>query len=214
MNRKLQTISYKLKGYRAGFTLFEILITFAVLVLVIGAVVIFQQDLFRVNNFLQETFSIERKAQGVLRAMISEIRTASQSNIGGYPIEIADDFSFAFYANVDKDVLKERVHYFLDGKELKKSVVKPSGSPLTYATTTASEDLRTVLLEVVASETAPIFSYYDTAYAGTTTPMTGPVDVSVIRMIGIKLIIDKNPEPPPAIEVGSQVSIRNLKDNL
>ena len=200
----------------SGFTLIEMLIALAIAVLVIGVIVAFQRDLFSVNNFLRESFSIQRDSELVIRELVSELRTASQSNLGAYPLAITGSTSIAFYSNIDKDQLKERVHYFLDGTMLKKSIVKPTGQPLTYSTTTAQETLKVVLRDVVASSTQPLFTYYDSNYVGAgTPPLVQPVNVSAVRLISINIIVDKDPQRlPPSINVSSQVTIRNLKNNL
>lgn len=200
--------------HQSGFSLIEFLIVFAILIMAVGIVVTVQKDLFSFNKFFSESFLAQNDASIVIAALVAEIRTASQSSVGGYPIEIAGNNSLAFYANIDSDTLKERVHYFLNGASLMKSVVKPVGQPLTYSTTTASENLRPVLRDVVSSSTAPLFSHYDSSYAGTTTPLVQPVNIIAIRHIGIQISVDASPGvPPPAITVASKVTIRNLKDN-
>ncbi len=208
--------SFENRGARsgAGFTLIELLIVIGLLIIVGGTIIAVERDLFSVNNFFQETFSEQLDADAAMQDIVSELRSAAPSSIGSYPIEIAASNSIAFYSNVDKDFYQERVQYFLSGTSLMKSVVKPAGAILTYATTTASETLRAVLKNLVASSTT-MFSYYDKNYAGTTTPLASPVNVLDIRLVRIMLSVDKSPGlgAPPVI-VSSQVEVRNLKDNL
>ena len=67
----------------------------------------------------------------------------------------------------------------------------------------------------MANEATPIFDYYDTNYDGTTAPLAQPVSAIAVRLVKITLIIDKNSLRPPApITMTTQVSMRNLKDNL
>ncbi len=204
--------SIEIFGYSRGFTLLEVILSMAILIIMSGVLVTIFRDVFQTNELLKSSFFIEREIAETARDMIAEIRAAGTSSTGGYLIEQADPFSIVIYTNVDKDPVKERVAYFVSGTDLKKSVVDPTGSPLTYATTTASESVKTVLAHFVASTTAPLFQYFDKNYAGTTTPLTVPVNVLSIRHIRILLVVDENVNDTiPPFTVGSEVSIRNLK---
>lgn len=200
---------------KSGFTLIELLIAMGLLALVIGSIVAIQRDLLSLNLFLDRSFLAQEEAKNTVAAMVSELRSASISDTGGYPLEQTSGNSIAFYANIDSDALKERVHYFLDGQSLKKSIVKPAGQPITYSTTTAQETLMTVLRDVSVDAGSSIFSYYDSNYAGTSTPLIQPVDISAVRLIAIQLVVDADPASlPPPIRASSQVNVRNLKSNL
>lgn len=204
---------------RDGFTLIEFLITSVIVIIALGALIILQRDLLTLNLFFEEGLSIQRDAELVVNTAVAELRSASQSSIGAYPVEVAASSSLAFYSDIDSDPLKERVHYFLSGRDLWKSVIKPAGQPLTYSTSSqpipAAETLMVVLRNVVASSTVPIFSYYGGTYTGTSTPLFQPVNILNVRHVGIKVIVDSDPlRVPPAIIIGSEVTIRNLKDNL
>lgn len=200
--------------HTSGFTIIEVLIVSAIVAAVTGVVAMFSRNLFSLNDFLQQSLSIQRDAEAALRTMVAELRTASPSSIGGYPIESATSTGLAFYANVDADAYKERISYYADGASFKKSVIKPAGNPLTYSTSTAQEFVSTILTGLVTSSSTPIFSYYDKNYAGTTSPLALPINVAAIRLVAISFIIDEDPSRlPPAVVASSQVSIRNLKDN-
>jgi hypothetical protein len=89
-------------------------------------------------------------------------------------------------------------------------VVYPTGNPLRYSTST--ETVSSLVTDIAA--TTSIFSYYNSIYTGTSSPLTNPPPITQIRLVKISLPIDKNgSRPPAAITVTSQVSIRNLKDN-
>ncbi len=192
----------------AGFTLIEFLIAFAIFVIIGGSVVIFLRDFFTLGAALESSLLIEREAEELIRNMVREIREAAPSSIGSYPIEKADEDSFAFYANIDEDPLKERIHYFLDGTDFKKSIVEPAGQPLTYSTTTAQESLKTVLRDVKAGSSSPIFLYRGTF--STSTP--SQLFIQDIRLVIIRLTADRDPNAlPAAISVSTVVTIRNLK---
>ena len=132
------------------------------------------------------------------------------ADTGAYVINQAEASSFIFYSDIDNDGLKEKVRYFLIGTTLQKGVIKPTGSPLSYnplneTISTLAENLTNV----------SIFDYYDKFYDGTTAPLSLPVNTSDIRLIKITIIIDKDPNrSPTAMTFSTEVSIRNLKDNL
>ena len=192
----------------AGFTLIEFLIAFGILIIIIGMIIAFSRDFFLLNNDIRDTFLIQRKAQALMDDMIKEIREMAPSSIGGYPLEIKATTSIAFYTNLDTDTLEERVQYFLDGTDLKKSVVKPAGQPLTYATTTAVETLQVVLQDM---EMIP--GSWTFAYRGKFSTSTAPVDIKEVRLVGIRLSIDKDPNVLPApVTVSGVVNLRNLRD--
>ena len=195
-----------------GFTLVELLVALAIVVLVSGALATLFRDVFRTNELLRDSFFIEREIAATIGDAIQEIRSAGSSSTGGYVIEKAEPFSLAIYTNVDQDQEKERVHYFLSGTALKKSVVDPVGSPLTYATTTANEFLKTVVSDVIASSTAPLFSYFDATYAGTSTPMATPITIVDVRLIRMRIVVDADAgDGVPPLTATSEVNIRNVK---
>jgi hypothetical protein len=98
-----------------------------------------------------------------------------------------------------------------DGKTLKKDVLKSSGIPPSYtgAVTTS------VVMGSIANGANPIFEYYDNTYDGTGASLSAPIDVSTIRLVKATVILDVDPNRSPVpITATSQVSLRNLKDNL
>jgi Flp pilus assembly protein TadG len=60
----------------------------------------------------------------------------------------------------------------------------------------------------------PIFEYFSSSYAGTSSAMTYPIDIKSIRLVKINITIDSdiNKSPIP-ITYTSQTALRNLKDN-
>jgi len=67
----------------------------------------------------------------------------------------------------------------------------------------------------VVNGSTPVFTYYNSSYNGNTPPLTLPVSILDVRLIKISIITDDDPSKPPSpINVTTQVSFRNLKDNL
>lgn len=81
---------------------------------------------------------------------------------------------------------------------------------------TGNETVSDQIQGVVNSATS-IFQYYDSAYTGTassTAPLPQPVNNSVIRLIKLTIEVDRDTNKPPGpVQVVTQVSLRNLKDN-
>ncbi|KKW21557.1 MAG: hypothetical protein UY71_C0024G0007 [Parcubacteria group bacterium GW2011_GWB1_52_7] len=196
----------------AGFSIIEALVGVFILTLIGVAVYTFQKDVFSLNRIFSSSLAAQEEARRALRAMSAEIRTASPSSIGAYALAETATSSFAFYGDLDGDSLKERVRYFLNGAIIKRGVIKPSGDPLTYnpANETVSD-----LVRDVANGAVSVFDYYDADYDGTTQSLAEPVVVSSVRLIKITIMIDKDPSAPPSpMTLTTQISMRNLKDNL
>ncbi len=196
-----------------GFTLIEVLVTLGIFILLAAATV----QIFLTSHTSEQIIFDQLDAQGearrALETFTDEVRGATYSSIGAYPIELASPTEFIFYSNVDSDSYIERVHYFLNGTTLEEGITKPSGNPLSYNTSTETV---TDVVHYVANTSTPIFTYYDQNYDGTdsSTPLSDPINLTQIRMIGVNLRLDKNPTASPAaLTVETQAEMRNLKSN-
>lgn len=195
-----------------GLTLMELLVTMAIFVLIMGVVSKFAGDIFRYEDIFSSGLTAYDEARKVLQPLASEIRSASSSSLGAYPIEETNTNSFIFFTDINNDGIKERVRYFLSGTILMRGVIVPAGSPLQYS---SGSETTTEIVHGVRNGSTPIFTYYDTNYNGGTSPLSQPVSVLSVRLVKITLIIDDNINKPPAsVTVTTQVAIRNLKDNL
>lgn len=179
---------------------------FTVLVVGLGT---FIASIFRYNRSLSSGLDAQRTVQRYLTGISQELRTASPSSLGAYPIETATATSLTFYANIDADNYKERLRYFISGTSLRRGVLKPSGNPLVY--TSANEQVTTVVENVTNTD---IFSYYDQNYDGTSAALVFPVSTTAIRLIKIRVVTDREPTTTPTPYEGvTSVEIRNLKAN-
>lgn len=175
-----------------------------------GALTYFSRNIWIYGSYVSTGLNESQNGKTAIKKMTYEIRGASSSNTGAYAISLATSTDFTFHSNIDDDGLIERVRYFLSGSELRKGVIKPTGSPLTY--NSANETLSTLIPDVTSTS---IFSYYDENYDGTTTALTSPINIPAIRLVKIIITTDKDPNRAPAAATFStEVSIRNLKDNL
>lgn len=197
---------------KSGFSVIEFLVGMFVLALLGLSVYYFQKNIFSLNKIISGSLMTQDETRQALKSMSAEIRAVSPSSLGAYAISQTATSSFTFYSDIDGDFLKERVRYFVEGVTLKKGVIKPSGAPLTY------NPLNEIVSEIardVANAATPIFSYYNASYDGTTQPLIEPIDILTVRLVKITIVIDRNQSAPPGpITLTTQVSMRNLKDNL
>lgn len=163
------------------------------------------------RDVVWEQLSTQNEGRKIIQDFTNELRRASVSSIGAYPLEVANTSTIVFYSNIDADTWRERVRYFLSGKLLKKGIIKPTGNPMVYSGT--NEVITTVVNDV--ANTSSLFYYYDQNYSSASgTPMTTPINITAVRMVGIKLMLEEKPNVSPApFVIESKVEIRNLKSN-
>jgi len=204
---------YNNTSLNRGFTLLELLVAMGIFTLLIGSVVVILSDTFKNNTIISKQLERQTDGRKVLEQVVDDVRRAEQSSIGSYSVEYAGNNELRFYANLDSDGYIEKVRYFIDGLEFKKGIIKPSGNPLMYVTST--ERIVTLARNVTnLARSIYVFSYYDQNYTGSETAMTQPVTASNVRMIKIFLEMEDNPDKTPiALSVQSMAEIRNLKGN-
>ena len=198
-----------------GFTLIEILVSVGVLIMIGIVASTFARNVLIYNSAGHDNLVLQLEGRRVLRTVVSELRTASQSVLGAYPIDTAATNTLIFFADINNDGFSERIRYFLDHstRTLKKGVIVPSGSPATY--NLGNETIVTLVSNVANGTSTPIFDYYNSSYAGTTTPLIIPVNISSIRLIRASVLIDRDANRSPnTVYFISSVMPRNLKDNL
>ncbi len=206
----MKNFSKKTKNINFGFTLIETVIGVSIFVVMMLAITIFMKNTWGYNTFVSVGLGDIDVGRKIIKNITAEVRTASSANTGAYAINQASASSLTFYSDIYDNGLKERVRYFLNGTTLQKGITVPTGSPLAY--NLANEQVTNILTNVT---NATIFNYYDKNYDGTTASLSDPIDVSLVRLIKITLTVDKDPLHPPApITFSTQVSLRNLKDNL
>jgi len=199
---------------KKGFSLIEFVVAIAIFVAIGTLVTLFGRDIFSFNSHIQSDLGVQFEGRRAIVRMTSEMREMSPSSLGAYPISAAATSSITFFSDIDNDALKEQIRYYVQGTAVMKSVIKPSGSPLTYSS--GSAVVSTVVSRISNGTSTPVFSYYDDMYAGTTTPLSIPGSVSSIRLVNINMILPKvsSSGTTSAIYITSQVTPRNLKDNL
>lgn len=174
-----------------GFTLIEILIVISIISAVGIMIGFFALDISDFGIFLGDTLAAQQELQLTLNVMASEIRSIGPSDNGSYMVFVSSSSSFGFYSDIDGDENFDQVRYFLSGNTLRKGVIAPTGNPAVYDP--ASEIIIDVIHDVIASATAPIFSYYPNTYNGTGGPLNQPVQAADVRIIKTDIAVDRTP---------------------
>jgi len=202
-------MNFSLIKNNKGFTLIEMMISIGIFTAIVGLVAAFQTDIFSVSDYIQSGLKDQNEAKNLIRHFVREVRSASESNQGAYPIKLANADTFIFYSDVDGDDIKEEVRYFIESGTLRKGIIEPKGDPLTYDED--DEKISNVVNNII--NVSP-FMYYDGDYTGQGESLEEPFMVSEIRMVGIELTIDSDPEnPPQSFDIGTKINIRNLREN-
>ncbi len=194
---------------RSGFTLLEVLVAMGLFIMIIGGITSFITITFKANDIIFNQLSAQKDARTALSMVVKELRNANSSSIGSYVIDTAASSTLIFYSDIDGDTYKERVRYFVSGNSLKKGVIKPSGTPLTY--NTAGETIITVANNLIPASQP--FQYFDESYNGNGIGLLAqPVNVTAIHFIRITIVIDQKPNVAPVpLTASTEVEIRNLK---
>ncbi len=172
------------------------------------AVIGFAQDTLSNNRTIGSSLFANQEGLKVMRVIAGEIRSAGPSAGGAYPLATLSASDLTFFSDGDGDGVREQIRYHVSGANLEKVVIQPSGNPPVYNGTPVT----TTLVQGITATSTALFAYYSSAYAGTSSALSFPVDPAVVRLIQVSLSIARSDQPP--IVVTTQVSIRSLKDNL
>jgi prepilin-type N-terminal cleavage/methylation domain-containing protein len=199
---------------RSGFTLVEMLIS----IFLIGSVSALVST-FAVYYFQNYSFSFEENqsigaAQTALTQVIREVRETRAADNGAYAVNDAQDNSFTFFSDVTNDGRSDRVRYFIENGSLKRGVIEPTVSPVTYLT--ASEKIK-IIVDNIDNNGKALFTYYNGAWPSDTTNNPLPLAQRILntRFVSVYIRININPgKAAQPFELTSGVAIRSLKDNL
>jgi len=199
---------------KMGFTILEIAVVMAILGTVFVGLATSMAYFFQSYTFSYEEYQAIGIAQSTLTRMVRDIRESTTGENGAWPLINASDNSFSFYSDVTGDGKTDLVRYFLDGTDLKRGVIEPSGSPVTYPVT---NEKITIVASYVANNTMPLFTYYNGNWPGDTVnnPLILANRTVQSRYITVHVKIDTKPSTQTGgYELTSGVEIRSLKDNL
>lgn len=198
---------FKYHDTRNGFSLLEVLVLVSVLVMIVIAIVASTRFVYRGQRFAFEQADATRSARLGIEQTVRDIREASFADDGAYSIVSMSTSSVEFYSDIDRDDSIEKIRYFLDGADFKKTVTESSGEPPVYATSSAvtsivSQDVRN------ASTSVPLFTYYD----GDGSLITDYTKVADLAFVLVRLIVNLHPERAPEdFELRSSAALRNTQ---
>ncbi len=198
----------------SGFTLIETSVT-AVLLVVLGAgLLALQYILGDVQIRAFNSFTNVEGANGSINQMVRELRTARSGDNGAFLLESASNNAITFYSDIDVDGLTEKITYSVSGKTVSKSVIKPTGYPVTYLPANAKT---TIITSELQNSSAPLFTYYTGSWPGDTVnnPLATPAKLTAIKMIRIYMRVNaKTNDTRNDYVLDTSVSLRMVKDNL
>ncbi len=197
---------------RAGFTVIELLVAAAIFAVLVFVVASLRGNVNTLGNLVRQKLQSRQDLDIMLDQMVTEIRSAAPSSQGAFPVESASTSTLVFYSDIDADGLVERIRYAVGTSTLVRGVIKPSGSPLGYAT--SSEQVATVMTDLVRTTSTPVFAYYGAGQAGVGDPLPATSSQpSAVRAVRVTFYVDVRPREAPKPAFASQlVVIRNLRD--
>lgn len=196
-----------------GFTLIELLVALGIFSLVVTGSTWFVIHGLRYNRIIWEQLATQNEGRTATKYFVDDIRRCEESSQGAYAIAEAGEYEMTFYANIDEDNAKERIHYWLENGTFKRGVTNPSGNPLSYP---VNDDIVVELAHSVVNleKSVPIFLYFGEDYSGSQTAFSQPVNIVDVRVVKIQLELEKDPtETPIPLHVEGLGQIRNLKMN-
>jgi type II secretory pathway component PulJ len=197
---------------RQGFSLVEILVVTTIAISIVLVVSNLSNNISLLNGLVGQELQSKSDTSQTLQIVTTDIRSATLSANGAYPVSTATTSTFTFYTDSDGDGAVERVRYFLSSSSIYRGMIQPTGTPASYPT--ATEVLTDMIDNVIIPTSTTLFKYYDASYTGTQPAMTSTADVTGIRLVGMSFYSDVRPKQAPGPQFFSiLVDIRNLRNN-
>lgn len=192
-----------------GFTLIEVLVTCAILVILaagfLGIQYIFSQN----QTAAWTSYKNVESANDIVRDFTKEIRDARQSATGSYFLEAANDNEIIFYSDFDYDNVVEKIRYTVSAGQIEKGVIEPIGSPISYPT--ASEKIKILSSDIVDTEI--MFTYYNQDWPEDTenNPLVQVNRISLTKVVKIELTVNTGRISRQNYSISSMARIRTVQ---
>ncbi len=202
------------KNKQQGFTILEVLISgFMIVVLGMGLLglqfIIGESQLSSIDSFIEVD-----ESTAAVSTLAREIRTAQKGENGSFQFTNASSQEITFFSDLDVDGRIEQIRYYLEGTTLKKDVIDPQGSPITYPT---EQKITTIITQNIRNGSTPIFSYFNEDWPNDTSnnPLPTPADLDSIKMVHIYVRVNpRAADPDNDYVLESQAQVRTLKENF
>ncbi len=192
-----------------GMTLVETLVAIGIFTIIMLAITSSMTSFYRYNAYDMEQSSAIDNARRGIEPTINNIREATYSDEGAYPVISASSNSFSFYSDINNNNNVEKVRLFLNGDVFEKGVTESAGNPLTY---TGQPEKIFLLSKNVrnSAKGVSMFRYYDS----TGNEILNTSNVSGISFVTMNIIININPvRKPNDFTLQASATLRNLKTN-
>ena len=180
-------MNHRAPDKRGGFSLLEVLIVIAIASTVVLVASNLSSNVSLLNGLITQQLQSRSNTDQLLQVVTANIQSAEPSAAGAYPIDTASTNTFAFYAVIGGGSAVH-IRYFLASSSIYEGVTAPTGSPAVYETSTM-EVVTDLVNDVTTTTSTPLFTYYDTSYTGTQSPLSSTTDLSAIRLVGISFYI-------------------------
>lgn len=197
-----------------GFTLIEVVTTVAIFTILAYGTLALISNLIGSSAGQSALLSGSDQARKAVFNLTNELRNASTSGTGGYPLAEASAQQLTFYSNVDGGSDIERLRYFVNAGALYRGVLKPGGSPLAYD---PANEISNVAQSDLGNGGNPVFYYFDDTYDGTVDNyLLQPVNINNVKLVKIRLDIVNTGGTTDSnlYTVTGEATMRNLKTNL
>ena len=187
-----------------GFTLIELTVVMSIFILMFILGGNFNVTTLQATRFTSDQGEAIIQARKAINNISKDVREASCSERGDYPIGHMATQNFIWYGDVNNDNLAEKINYLIDGSDLLRVITGP-GVNNNYPD---SEKSTSTIAYYMNNQTESIFKYYDADNNETAA-------INEVRLINVNLKINVTPlVAPNDYYVETDIQLRNLKDNL
>ncbi len=192
--------------YTRGISLVETVITIGIAVFALITIGTFTLSFYRNHAYaIEQSFAVNSARKGVDR-MVRDIREASFSDEGGFPVVSIGAYEIVFFSDIDRDDMIERVRFSLDNGLLLRGQADSTGTPPEYP---VSDDMESIVSDYVRNEEYghAMLRYYDEEGDEI-------IDydlVTDVAFVTIDLMVNINPDRlPHDFILKSSASLRNV----
>jgi prepilin-type N-terminal cleavage/methylation domain-containing protein len=190
------------KKYR-GFSLVEMLVALAIFSAISLILATFLSQSLKSYRIRSEESEEQEKASHIMREFEKMTRAGTR-------VIVANQNELKFYRYFDlTSSSPTQIRYFIDGNQFKIGQTEPVGVEPNISYPLSAETIHLIVEDV--ENPNMIFEYFD----GEKNSLALPIDTTKIRLIKLTISLDQDTnKPPAAVTETTEVSLRNLKDNL